>query len=152
VILPQSPHLCQNGGLSVLSSASVSSDMPFKHPYIAHAFFPEHLSNHCQGLIKVFKYNDLLSFLFSKLGSEVKTDEYTSVHCINVVSVINHDYNEDIDLRSWKYSCSCLSPQNCFQVFILVCCQNSKSHSYKYSCFLISVRGLFKNLVPRILL
>jgi hypothetical protein len=28
--------------------------MPFKHPRTAHAFFPKHLSNHCQGLRYTF--------------------------------------------------------------------------------------------------
>jgi hypothetical protein len=34
--------------------ASPELSMPFKHWCTAHAFFPEHLSNHCQGFRHTF--------------------------------------------------------------------------------------------------
>jgi hypothetical protein len=43
--------------------------MPFKHPCTAHAFFPERLSNHCQGLRHTFS------------GICTKFDEYSLFLC-----------------------------------------------------------------------
>jgi hypothetical protein len=50
------------------SSVSVSLDMPFKYPCIAHAFFPERLSNHAQGLRRI------LSKICTKIGAHSLSD------------------------------------------------------------------------------
>jgi hypothetical protein len=40
--------------LSCLFTVSMSLEFPYKQPYMAHAFFPEHLSHHFQGLCHTF--------------------------------------------------------------------------------------------------
>jgi hypothetical protein len=54
----------------------VSLNMPFKHPLMAQAFFPECLSSHCQGLRHTFRRlaQNLMLFL-RRIQREIAWDQ-----------------------------------------------------------------------------
>jgi hypothetical protein len=51
------------------------SSMPFKHPCATHTFFPEHLSNHCQGLRPTFPRDSHKIWPTLAIGSIAKSHQ-----------------------------------------------------------------------------